>query len=151
MRAVALAETYPDLAITVVDDQSSDATGAIWTIARSTQNAGRLRVIHGVQRPEGWLGKTWALQQGVAAARAEWLWFVDGDIVLDRHALATAWHEAARRNADLVSIFPGSRCESFWQSIISLALGNMLVQLYPLNQVNDPRRPNMALPRAGSC
>jgi cellulose synthase/poly-beta-1,6-N-acetylglucosamine synthase-like glycosyltransferase len=145
-----LAQSYPHYSITVVDDQSTDGTGAILdALAARPENRDQLRVIHGVKRPEGWMGKTWALQQAIGQARGEWLWFVDGDVWVERHALATAWHVATRRGADLVSILPGARCETFWQSVISPTLGIMLVQLYPVNHVNDPKRPNVALAAGG--
>lgn len=145
-----LAQEYPRLTITVVDDQSTDRTGALLdAMAMRPEAAGRLRVIHGVERPEGWVGKTWAVEQGRDGASADWLWFVDADIVLHPRALATAMREAERRGADLVSLVPGGHPETFWQRVIALVLGQMLVQLFPPDQVNDPGRPGVALAAGG--
>ena len=63
----------PDAAeIIVVDDRSTDGTGAL---------AERLgaRVLAGAEPPEGWIGKPWALQQGVEAAREEFVVCLDAD------------------------------------------------------------------------
>src|SRR5262249_36254677 len=74
-----LAQDYPRLTVTVIDDQSTAAPGAILDdLAARPSGRVALHVIHGVDRPEGWVGKTWALQQGVERAGADWLWFVDG-------------------------------------------------------------------------
>ncbi len=139
------AQDYPVLQLTVVDDQSVDATGAIVDRLAFRQREApvgtrSLRVIHGVERPEGWVGKTWALYQGVADARAEWLLFVDGDIHLHPEALSTAWRKSQETGADLVSFLARPACESFWQGTIALSFMQVLAQLFPLDRVNDPRR-----------
>ena len=60
---------------------------------------------------------------------------------LHPRALASAIEEARRSGADFVSILPGARCETFWQGAIGLTLIQLLSQLYPLDRVNDPKRP----------
>ncbi len=74
--------------VIVVDDQSTDDTAAI---ARS---AGAI-VSAGSALPEGWAGKAWALQQGIAAATAEWVVTLDADTRPDT-ALPTAIVARAR-------------------------------------------------------
>jgi len=135
-------QDYPTLAITVVDDQSTDATGAI--LDRLAAEAGLrapLRVVQGVERPSGWVGKTWAIHQGVAGTEADWLWFVDADMGLHPRALASAIIEAEREGADFVSLLPGVRCRTFWQGTIAASFLQLLAQLYPLDRVNDPSSP----------
>ncbi len=58
--------------VIVVDDQSSDATAVIARRAGAT-------VIEGVALPDGWAGKAWALQQGIEAARSDWVVTLDAD------------------------------------------------------------------------
>lgn len=137
------AQDYPALTITVIDDQSTDATGAILDrlVGRQQESGSHpLRVIHGTERPGGWVGKTWALRQGVAESKADWLWFVDGDVQLHPKALATAWEVAEAERADLVSFLARPVCETFWQGTVALAFMQVIAQLYPLDQVNDPAR-----------
>src|SRR5262249_8214682 len=72
-----LAEDYPDLELVVVDDRSTDGTGAI--VDRLAAEDPRIVPIHLKTLPEGWLGKLHAMHQGVQRARGEWILFTDAD------------------------------------------------------------------------
>ncbi len=58
--------------VIVVDDESSDGTAAL------AQRHGAV-VVAGEPLPDGWVGKAWALQQGLAAAGGDWVVFLDAD------------------------------------------------------------------------
>lgn len=60
--------------VVVVDDESADATAAV------AAGAGA-RVVTGRPLPAGWVGKPWALQQGLDAAAAQWVVTLDADVV----------------------------------------------------------------------
>jgi dolichol-phosphate mannosyltransferase len=60
--------------VVVVDDESSDATAAV------ARGAGA-RVVTGRPLPAGWVGKPWALQQGLEAVTSEWVVTLDADVV----------------------------------------------------------------------
>jgi hopene-associated glycosyltransferase HpnB len=135
-------QDYPDLKITAVDDQSTDSTASI--LERLALEPGAkvpLRFVRGVERPDGWVGKTWAVHQGTIDAESDWLWFVDADMGLHPKALASAIEAARSSGADFVSLLPGVRCRTFWQGAIAASLLQLLGQLYPLDRVNDPTRP----------
>ncbi len=75
------AQDYPNLEILVVDDRSTDRTGAI---AREFAAADpRIEVLTIDDLPPGWTGKTHAAQQAADRARGDWYWFLDADT---RHA-----------------------------------------------------------------
>jgi dolichol-phosphate mannosyltransferase len=59
--------------VVVVDDESTDATAAVAAAAGA-------RVVPGRPLPDGWVGKPWALQQGLEAATGDWLVTVDADV-----------------------------------------------------------------------
>ena len=59
--------------VIVVDDESSDGTAAL---ARSFGAT----VISGTPVPSGWVGKPWALEQGLQAATGEWVVGFDADV-----------------------------------------------------------------------
>jgi chlorobactene glucosyltransferase len=134
------AQDYPGLSILVVDDQSSDRTAEI--VAALVDDLGvPIRLIRGVERPAGWVGKTWSVHQGVAQSTAEWIWFVDADMTMHPGALETALNLADARTADCVSLFPRPVCRTFWQASIATSFLQILAQLYPFDRVNDPACP----------
>ncbi len=135
-------QVYPDLTITLIDDESTDETLAIvrQLAAESPPGLAPLEVVAGRTRPEGWVGKTWAVHQGTRAVTSEWLWFVDADMGLDPRALSTAIVEADQTGADLVSFFPGVRCETFWQTTIAASFMHIIAHLFPFDRANDPNR-----------
>jgi chlorobactene glucosyltransferase len=133
-------QDYAGLSILVVDDQSSDRTAEI--VASLVKDLRvPIRLVRGVERPAGWVGKTWAVHQGVERATAEWIWFVDADMAMHPRALATALNLARARGADCVSLFPRPICRTFWQASIATSFLQILAQLYPFDRVNDPEHP----------
>jgi hopene-associated glycosyltransferase HpnB len=137
-----LAQDYPRLSITVVDDQSADATAArVRDLIDAIGPGGPLRLVEGRPRPAGWVGKTWALQQGAESEgqEAEWLAFIDADVTLHPASIATAVAEAAAHDADFVSLLGKPECRTFWQASVATTLVYLLGSLYPLGRVNDPR------------
>jgi biofilm PGA synthesis N-glycosyltransferase PgaC len=72
---------YPDLEIIAIDDGSRDGTAA--ALDRLAQKMPRLRVIHLASNQ----GKSTALNVGALAARGDILVGIDGDALLDRHAV----------------------------------------------------------------
>src|SRR4051812_37115638 len=61
-------QDYPNLRVIVVDDQSDDATGQILDHLKSQHP--NLETLRAADRPPGWVGKTWAVTQGVEHATA---------------------------------------------------------------------------------
>jgi dolichol-phosphate mannosyltransferase len=75
--------------VVVVDDESSDATAAEAAAAGA-------QVVRGRPLPDGWVGKPWALQQGLEAAGGHWLVTLDADVA-PRPGLVGALVAAAER------------------------------------------------------
>ena len=82
--------------VIVVDDESSDATAAIATRLGA-------RVIVGRPLPGGWVGKPWALQQGLDAATTEWVVALDADTEPDAALPAALVARATNDRWDLLS------------------------------------------------
>ncbi|MEJ0016333.1 MAG: glycosyltransferase [Acetobacteraceae bacterium] len=131
-----LAQDYPgNLRVIMVDDASSDGTGAI---ARALDDR-RLMVLAGEPRPAGWSGKLWAVAQGVAeAGPADFILLTDADIVHDPRHVATLVAEAERGDLDMVSEMVALACESPAERALVPAFVFFFQLLYPFARVNDP-------------
>jgi cellulose synthase/poly-beta-1,6-N-acetylglucosamine synthase-like glycosyltransferase len=99
-----LAQDYPDVELTVVDDRSSDATPEI--LMRMQARDARLRVVRIDHLPGGWLGKNHALDRGAAAASGDILIFADADIVMRPDSVRRAVAHALRASRDHLAITP---------------------------------------------
>ncbi len=137
-----LAQDYAGkLRVVLVDDGSTDGTGAI---ARRIGDA-RLAVLDGRPPPAGWSGKLWAIAQGLAAAdAAELVLLTDADIVHDKRHLATLVAQAERDGLDMVSEMVTLACDSWAERALVPAFVFFFQLLYPFAWVNDPLRATAA-------
>ena len=133
-----LAQDYPGtLRLILVDDRSADGTGAL---ARRIADD-RLLVVDGAERPPGWSGKLWAVEQGVARSTAGLVLLTDADIVHDPAHLSTLVAKAERDRLDLVSEMVALRAESLAERALVPAFVFFFQLLYPFARVNDPASP----------
>ncbi len=72
-----LAQKYDNFEIYVLDDQSTDRTGAV--IETFAARHSEVRSIRGASLPLGWMGKNWACHQLSQHADGEILIFTDAD------------------------------------------------------------------------
>ena len=99
---------YGNVEVIVVDDQSSDGTGA--AAREAAGDDPRVTVISGAPLPEGWVGKPWACWQGVTRARGEWLLFTDGDVVHSPDSLGRTLAMARRLGRGGRTLLPTIDC-----------------------------------------
>ena len=110
-----LAQRYPRLSVLIVDDRSTDGTGAI--LDRLAAEDPRLRVLHVTALPEGWIGKCHALARGAAASDSEWILFTDGDVTMSPDAVRLAVSLGARGGYDHVTLGPEIVVEGLAEAI----------------------------------
>ena len=134
-----LASAYRPIEVLVIDDRSTDDTAA--RVGELARRDPRLRLIAGEELPPGWYGKPWACLQGYRAARGDLLLFTDADT---RHApelLGRAVGALRETGADLLTIAPRQRCETFWERIVMPQIWLLLGVRYHPARVNHSRRP----------
>lgn len=123
--------------IIVVDDQSSDRTGAILENLKS--EIPTLRTIRIESLPAGWTGKSNALAAAARAALSDWYLFTDADTEHRPESLPDLLAKAEHERADLLSLSPGQRVPTWWEkSVIPLVYAG-LASRYKFEEVSDPR------------
>ncbi len=132
-----LAQDYPDFQVIVLDDNSSDLTGAILKdFVRQDQ---RLRVIKGLPLPQDWLGKHWACHQLYRAADGALLMFTDADTVHTPDTLRCAAAALEGENADMLSIVPRHRLGSWAEKLVMPIFALSVFANVPLPRRLRPR------------
>ncbi|MDB6114824.1 MAG: pgaC 2 [Lacunisphaera sp.] len=106
---------YPDLEILAVNDRSEDDTGALLDKIAATDP--RLRVLHVQELPDGWLGKTHALQLAAKQAAGEWILFTDADVHFQPGVLKRAVAHARAHSLDHLAAVPQLHEQGHWLGI----------------------------------
>jgi hopene-associated glycosyltransferase HpnB len=129
--------------VVVVDDASSDGTGAI---ARATG----ADVVDAGEPPPGWTGKLHALRRGIEhAGDVDYLLLTDADIAHAPGSLTALVEAATANRLDLVSQMARLRVSTRWERLIVPAFVYFFAMLYPFRRVNHPNSRTAAA--AGGC
>ena len=134
-----LQSDYPKLEIIVLDDCSHDRTPAI---IRDFAHDG-VRFYGGNVRPDGWLGKNWALHQLIEQASGDVLMFCDVDVRLSPHSISTMVNQMSVTKSSMVSVMPQRLAFDFW--------ANLLQPLTDFWQLVLPSKLTKTAPVIGSC
>lgn len=97
----------------IVDDQSEDRT-----LALAQQN--QVQVVQAPEKPEGWVGKSWACFHGAQVARGDFLLFTDADTRHRPKSLKAALSYLVHEEAGLLSAPPYHRCLNWWERGLGL-------------------------------
>jgi hopene-associated glycosyltransferase HpnB len=149
-----LTQDYPgDFHLILIDDQSDDGTADVARAAAAElDQERRLEVLSGQPLPKGWVGKMWAVSQGVSRASLAsptYLLLTDADI---GHAPDNLRRLVARAEAGdlaLVSLMARLSTETWAERLLIPAFVFFFDMLFPFGRVNDPRSKVAA--GAGGC
>ena len=110
-----LGQSFREFELILVDDGSTDSSGALADAYQATDS--RVRVIH-----QHNMGLSGARNSGIEAAAGEWLTIVDGDDWLEPDALEIMIASASKTDADIVifSYFRESPKTSFAESFFNI-------------------------------
>ncbi|MGQ9909446.1 MAG: glycosyltransferase [Candidatus Flexifilum sp.] len=139
-----LRQTYPDFEIVLLDDHSQDGTADIARAAAAefarqrgcVDDEDRLRIVSGLPLPEGWLGKTWACHQLSNHAAGDVLLFTDADVIWDEKALAALLEQMARTGADLLTVWPTQRTETWSERLVVPLMALVILGYLPVPLVH---------------
>ncbi|MGQ0766290.1 MAG: glycosyltransferase family 2 protein [Gemmatimonadota bacterium] len=90
--------------IIVIDSGSTDGTPEL--VLAAAESDARIRLIGHEPRPEGWIGKVWALQCGLAECSGDWVLGVDADTEPLAGLVDGLVTRALAESADVVSCSP---------------------------------------------
>ena len=129
-----LAAENSHLKVIVVDDESTDNTALI---ARQAAVLHNLKVINGKPLPSGWIGKLWALEQGLRQIDTDYILLLDADITLRTGMLNRLLTKLHTEQLDLVSLMACLRMQSFWENLLLPAFIYFFKLLYPFHLSNQ--------------
>jgi len=128
--------------IIVLDDQSDDGTSDVIREIAGSERA--VRIITGTERPDGWLGKTWACHQLQAAATGSVVVFIDADVVLEPVAIAATVQTLREAKLDLVCPYPKQRAETVGERLVQPLLQWSWATTLPLGIAENSSRESLS-------
>lgn len=144
-------QNYPgQLTTLLIDDQSTDTT----VVAAKSAGLFDLRVIQTKDLPDGWSGKTWALETGwqdclMRADMPDYIWLNDADIVHDPEVLTALVTKSQARQSALTSLMVRLETDGVWGKMLVPAFIYYFQLLYPFSAVN--RKDSRVAGAAGGC
>lgn len=112
---------YPNLRFILVDDRSSDATGAILTAVAAQDR--RFSILRIESLPDGWLGKNHALWQAAQSADSDLLLFTDADVIFSSDSLSRAVTCLQQDGLDHLAVTPEVRMPTGLLNLFGLTFG----------------------------
>jgi glycosyltransferase involved in cell wall biosynthesis len=131
-----LHQDYPELEIIIVNDRSTDETGAVIDVLAKSD--ARIKALHIKTLPDRWLGKVHALHCGVTKATGEWLLFTDADVFFAPDALRRALAYALYNEADHLALIPRTIQKSIWLDVAVQTFGLLFLLATRAAGVNHP-------------
>ncbi len=139
--------------VVLVDDGSTDGTADVARSAADSASAGgRLTILQAAPLPPGWSGKLWALEHGIARARAmtpDYLLLTDADVVHAAQTVDTLIAIAEGGRYDLASLMVKLQCRTVSEKLLIPAFVYFFFMLYPPRWTADPQRQTAGA--AGGC
>lgn len=135
VQSLAAQDYAGDFSVVVVDDHSDDGTAEL--ARRAAERAGaadRVRVVSAPELANGWTGKLWALNTGVAESivfAPEFFWFTDADVVHAPDTLQRLTSRAESDALDLTSLMVLLRAETFAERLLIPPFLYFFLMLYP--------------------
>ncbi|UJP05554.1 MAG: glycosyltransferase [Nitrosomonas sp.] len=128
--------------VIVVDDQSTDDT------AEQARRFGAT-IVTGTTPPEGWSGKLWALEQGLAEVETSYTLLLDADIELTPGIVAELRRKLRDEHLTMVSLMAQPPMESLTERLLMPAFIFFFKLLYPFALVAKSESRTAAA--AGGC
>ena len=100
----------------LLDDNSEDETLAL--LQQHTLGLTNFQIVSGTTLPQGWIGKTWALQQLFERSSGEIIISIDADVRLVPDAISNAVTLLKKAQLDFLSPYPKQLADSWSERLI---------------------------------
>lgn len=127
----------------LLDDNSEDSTFEL--LQRFTADDPRFTAINGAALADGWIGKTWALQQLFEASHEDVLVSIDADVRLTNDAVNKAVTALDTSGLDFISPYPRQIARTFGERLIQPLLQWSWLTTVPLRVAEGARSKSMAV------
>ena len=138
-----LAAQEGDFHFYLLDDNSEDQT--LDLLQRFTAGSPRFTIITGTVLADGWIGKTWALQQLFEASKEEILVSIDADVRLTNEAINKAVTTLQEAKLDFISPYPKQIASTVGERLIQPLLQWSWLTTVPLRYAERSGQQSMAV------
>lgn len=131
----ALVQSHSNLEVIALDDESTDGTPEILNRLQNNHPE-KLYVIQGNQKPDNWIGKSWACHQLSKKAAGDVFIFLDADAWLEPDATNRILHSMEQHNVNFITVWPMQTLGTFWEKVVIPLIYYGLLTLLPARYVH---------------
>jgi chlorobactene glucosyltransferase len=136
-----LAQDYSNFEVVAVDDNSEDRTLEIMKNIKTKQEfSEKLKIISLSAKPDDWLGKTWASQQGYMNSGGDIVLFTDADSIFEsRYTIELTVRQMLLDKLDALTGVPYLPVKDFWSKVV-MPVWNLYSEIFDhgIADANDP-------------
>ncbi len=128
-------------AVRVLNDQSTDRT-----LEKLVEFGDAITIVNTQDElPSGWLGKNWACHRLAQQSSAEYLVFIDSDVTLEPHAVASAITTMNNSDLEFISPYPRQIANTWLTRLVQPLLQWSFLTTVPLKKARTSMRPSFAV------
>ncbi|MBI5723234.1 MAG: glycosyltransferase [Planctomycetes bacterium] len=134
-----LDQDYPNMELIACNDRSTDRTLDILRDLAAKDS--RLKVINIDSLPQGWQGKSNAMQIGISQSTGEYVCMLDADCRLTSvRTFSAAMQYVVGNKVDMLSMLPTLEMKSFWENTVQPVCGGLMMIWFHPDKVNNPSK-----------
>jgi cellulose synthase/poly-beta-1,6-N-acetylglucosamine synthase-like glycosyltransferase len=134
---------HPRYEVIFIDDNSTDGTGEL--LSQAIRNYSFMKALTASSLPAGWMGKPWALSQGLSHATRDYIVTVDADVRLAPDALSAMDSVLQRTRSDFLSPYPSQSAVTMSERLVQPLLQWTWMTTVPLRLAMRSSRPSLAV------